>query len=98
MGEFHVVVDVEPGAGGDQFADDDVLLEAGEGVDLALDGGVGEDPGGLLEGGRREEAVGGQGGLGDAQQHRDVVGLLQADLALGDAAGNARGGRSPYWP
>ena len=42
MGQLHVVVDVQPGAGGDQLADDDVLLEASEGVDLALDGGVGE--------------------------------------------------------
>ena len=39
-------------ARGDQLADDDVLLEAHQGVHFALDGGVGQNAGGLLEGSR----------------------------------------------
>ena len=58
-----------PGAGRDQLADDDVLLQA-EQVVLAGDRRLGEHAGGLLEGGRRQEALGVQRGLGDAQQHR----------------------------
>src|SRR3972149_9020956 len=41
-----------------ELADDDVLLEADELVLLAGDGRLGEDPGGLLEGGRRQPAIG----------------------------------------
>ena len=59
-----------PGASGDQLADDDVLLEADEAVLGAVDGGLGEDAGRLLEGRRREEAARVQRGLGHAQQHR----------------------------
>ena len=36
--------------GGDELTDDDVLLQAGQRVDLALDSGLGQDTGGLLEG------------------------------------------------
>jgi len=54
----------------DEAADDDVLLEAAQGVDRAVDGGLGEHAGGLLEARRRDEAVGGERRLGDAQQKR----------------------------
>src|SRR6185295_4987403 len=54
----------------DEPADDDVLLEALERIDLALDRRLGEDAGGLLERGRRDEAAGLQARLGDAEQHR----------------------------
>src|ERR1700694_3885700 len=49
-----LLVVVETGSGGDQLADDHVLLETAEAVHLAADRGFGEHPGGLLEGGRRE--------------------------------------------
>src|SRR5438105_8452298 len=52
LAELGVVV--EAGARGDELADDHVLLEAAQTVDLAGDGRLGEHPGGLLEGGRRE--------------------------------------------
>jgi hypothetical protein len=45
--------------GRDQLADDHVLLQAEQAVDLALERRVGEHLGGLLEGGRRQERVGG---------------------------------------
>ena len=38
--------------------DDDVLLQAFQHVDLAIDRGVGEDAGGFLEGRRREHRTG----------------------------------------
>src|SRR5262245_40100082 len=44
------------GAGRNQPADDHVLLEAIERIGLAVDGGVGQHTGGLLEGGRGDEA------------------------------------------
>ena len=47
----------------------------------AVDRRVGEHPGGLLEGGRREPRLGRQRGLGDAHQHRTTRGRL---AALGD--------------
>src|SRR3546814_1565129 len=54
------------GAGRDQLADDDVLLQTEEPIALGLDGRLGEHSRGLLEGGRREPRVGGQRGLRDA--------------------------------
>src|SRR3954471_6678733 len=66
-------VALEPGGGRDQLADDHVLLQAREAVDLALERRVREHLGGLLEGGRREERVRGQGRLGDAED--DLLGL-----------------------
>ena len=43
------------------IADDDVFLQADEMVHLALDGRVGEDLGGLLERGGRQERIRSQG-------------------------------------
>src|SRR4051794_8152849 len=65
----------------DQLPDDHVLLQAREAVDLALERRVGQDLGGLLEGGRRQERVRGQRRLGDAED--DLLGL-GAFLALRD--------------
>src|SRR4030088_3481178 len=45
---------VEPGPGGDELADDHVLLQAPQPVDLARDRGLGQDARGLLEGSCRE--------------------------------------------
>ena len=69
------------GAGRDEATDDDVFLQAHEVVHLALDGGFGEHPGGLLEGGRGEEAVRGEGGLGDTEEHPFRGGFRAAPLA-----------------
>src|SRR6266478_561892 len=72
------------GARRDQPADNDVFLEAFQRVHLAVDGGFGEHPGGLLERGRREERAGLQARLGDAEQHRRSRGdLLALFLGLG---------------
>src|SRR6516164_1821554 len=43
------------GAGRDETTDDDVLLEAFERIDLAIDGGLSEDTRRLLEGRRGDE-------------------------------------------
>ena len=55
--------------GRDQLADDDVLLQPEQPVDLALDRRVRENLGRLLERGRREERLGGERCLGDPQDH-----------------------------
>src|SRR6478735_8195629 len=52
----------------DELADDDVLLETDEVVLGAVDGGLGQHPGRLLEGGRREEARRIERCLGHAEQ------------------------------
>src|SRR5215831_10155520 len=55
LGRLHpdAAVPEHSGAGRDQLADDDVLLQAQQRVRLGVDGGVGEHPGRLLERGRR---------------------------------------------
>src|SRR5216684_7399662 len=53
----------------DEPADDHVFLETAQVVLLAHDRGFGEDPGGLLERGRRDKRVGRQRRFGDAEQH-----------------------------
>jgi hypothetical protein len=63
-----VPVRLHAGARRDELADDDVLLEADERVGPGVDRRLGEHPGGLLEGGRREPRVGGQRRLGDAHE------------------------------
>ena len=63
---FEVAVEGHAGAGGDEAAEDDVLLEAAEVVDPAFQGRFGEDAGGFLEGGGGDEGLAGEGGLGDA--------------------------------
>ena len=69
-GELDVAVVVHTGAGRDETAHDDVFLEAAERVDRAVDAGFGEDARGFLEAGRRDEAVGGERRLCDAEQER----------------------------
>ena len=54
-----------------------------------MNGGVGQHARGLLEGGGGQETVGGQRGLGDAQQYRRADGLFQVDIALLDAGAHA---------
>src|SRR5258708_472908 len=64
-----LLVVVEPRPGGDELADDDVLLQAAQPVDLARDRGLGQDARRLLEGSCREPRGGVQRGLDQAEQH-----------------------------
>ena len=89
--DFDAGVALQAGAGANLLADDDVLLQAQQRIGLALDGRLGQHPGGLLEGGRGQEGLGGQRRLGDAQQRalrggrtaaglqRPAVGLIEAE-------------------
>ena len=101
----HPPVLLQTGPSRDQLANDDVLFEADEFVAPALDGRLGEDPCGLLEGGRREPRIGGQRGLGDAHElgtalggtatlgHQHAVGLSEealVDLLAGQEVRLAR--------
>ena len=49
------VVCVQAGTGGNQLTNDNVLLQTGQVVLLALDGSLGQDLGGLLEGCGRQD-------------------------------------------
>src|SRR3954452_8483896 len=74
------------GPGRDQLADDDVLLETDQVVAGAVDGGLREHPGRLLEGGRGEERRGVERRLGHAEQHglrRRRLAALGQDLVVG---------------
>src|SRR5713226_1325794 len=73
-----LLVVVEPGPGGDELADDDVLLEPAQTVHLAADRGLGEHAGGLLERRRRKPRGGVQGGLDEPEQHGLGGGRLAA--------------------
>src|SRR5438046_3088073 len=79
-------VHARAGAGRDQTANDDILLEARERVDLALNRGFGQHARRLLERRGGDEAAGLQAGLGDAEQHRLALGtlllLLEASVDL----------------
>src|SRR6266852_2415260 len=76
-----LLVVVEAGPGGDQLADDHVLLQATEPVDLSRDRRLGKDTGRLLEGCRRQPARRVERGLDEAEQdglgHRRVAALRQ---------------------
>src|SRR5690606_17657309 len=61
---------IEARAGRNELTDDDVLLQATQVVDLAVDRGFGQDARRLLEGGRREERIRLERRLGDTEQHR----------------------------
>ena len=63
-----VTVPLHTGSGGDQFSDDDVLLQSEQFVRLSLDRRFRQNTGRLLEACRRQEAVSCQRCLGDAQQ------------------------------
>ena len=82
-----LVVRRQTRAGGDQLADDDVLLQAHQVVALALDGGLGQDLCGLLEGGGGQEGVCGQRGLGDTHQQLGAHGVAQGLAVLLPLAG-----------
>src|SRR5690606_15793095 len=59
----------KPGTRRDKPADDNILLQAAQVVAGSTNRGLGEDAGGFLERGRRDEGLGGKRRLGDAQQH-----------------------------
>ena len=65
-----VVIDLQTGTGRNQLADEDVLLQADEMIDLALDRSIGQHLCGLLEGRSGEEALGRERRLCDA--HEDL--------------------------
>ena len=75
----------ETGTSRDQLTDDNVLLQTGQRVDLALDGSFGQDTSGLLEGSGGQEGLIGQSSLGDAEQHLLVLDQLDALFACIDA-------------
>src|SRR5438445_310268 len=76
---------------GDQVAEDDVFLEADQGIDRAREGGFGEDLGGLLEAGGADEGFGLQARLGDAEEEGLGAGGLGA-FALGGVLTGGLGG------
>ncbi len=76
--ELDVAVVLHAGAGRDEAADDDVFLEAAQRVDGAVDASLGENAGGLLEAGGRDEAVGRERRLGDAEEERTADGGTSA--------------------
>ena len=86
IGQADLMVAGQARAGRNRLADDDVLLEALKAVDLAFDGGIGQDLGGFLERCGRQEGIGGQGRLGDAEQQRlaDRRLLALRDELVGD--------------
>src|ERR671937_1069754 len=61
---------LQTGRGRDQLADDHVLLQAEQPVDLALDRGIGQHLRSLLERGRREERLRRELGLRDPEDQR----------------------------
>src|SRR5512133_2127455 len=80
--DLDVAVLLQAGGGRDQLADDHVLLQAQQPVDLALDRRVRQHLRRLLEGGSREERLGGQRGLRDPEDQRLVGRLLLLALLL----------------
>ena len=91
---LEVAVAGKAAAGGNELADDDVLLQADEVVDLALDGGIGQHLRGLLEGRGRQEALRGERRLRDA--HKDMLSRRGRELSLPcrDALGDRAVGRA----
>src|SRR3569832_788923 len=66
------------GPGRDETSDDDVLLEAFERIDLAVDRGVGEDARGFLDRRGRELRTRLERRLGDTEKNRTALGVLAA--------------------
>src|SRR5438270_4848998 len=82
--QAHVAIVFHAGAGRNKPADDDVLLEPAQVIDRALNRSFGEHARGLLEGGGRDEAIGGERGLGNSQEQRTAGSRFaaQGDYAL----------------
>ena len=82
---LEVAVCLQTCTGRNQLADDDVLLQTDQMVDLALDGGVGQNLRRLLEGSCGEPGLGRQRSLRDAHENQAVGGKLEIRLARVDA-------------
>ena len=78
MLNLDVAVAFHTGASRDQLTNDDIFLQAHQRVHLALDSGIGEHSGGLLEGGCGQEGICCQRSLGDTQQDRNAGGFPQS--------------------
>src|SRR5579864_1888302 len=76
--EAHVAVVLHAGSGRDKASDNDVLFQAAQVIDLAVNAGFGEHARGLLERRRRDEGIGGERSLGDAEEQRPSSGRLAA--------------------
>ena len=71
---------LEAGTGRDKTTDDDVLFETAQPVFLTFHRCFRQDSGGFLEGGRRDEALGVQGGFGDTEQNVGLGGAFETLL------------------
>src|ERR1700739_4926267 len=74
--EAHVAVVLHAGSGRDEASDNDVLFQAAQVIDLAVDAGFGEHARGLLERRGGDEGVSGERSLGDAEEQRAAGGRL----------------------
>src|SRR2546423_8555336 len=68
--DLHFLIPVHTGAGGNEVTDDDVLLESEQLVPRATDCGVGQNTRRLLEARRRDERLGRETSLRDAEKER----------------------------
>src|ERR1700751_946119 len=68
--EAHVAVVLHAGPSRNQAADDDVFLQAAQVIDSPLNGSFGQHTRRLLEGGGRDERLGRERSLRDAEQQR----------------------------
>ena len=82
ISDDEVLVLAHTGTGRDKVSDDDVLLHADQGVAFGVDGGLGEDLGGLLEGCGGDEGFGLQRGASDALENLTAGGGVR--VACGD--------------
>ena len=65
---MHVAVTLHAGSRRNQLTDDNVLLQADQRIHLTLDGSFRQNLGGLLEGCRRQEGIGGKRSLRNSQK------------------------------
>ena len=89
---------LQTGRGRDQLADDHVLLQAEQPVDLALDRRVGQHLRRLLEGGGREERLGRERGLRDPEDQRLERRLLASSPSCTRAFSRSSTTLSTSWP
>ena len=64
------MITLKAGTSRDRLTDNNVFLQALQGINLALDSGIGKNLGGFLERCSRQERIGCQRSLGDAEQQR----------------------------
>src|SRR2546427_7350828 len=74
--DFDAAVTRHPGPGGDQMADDDVLLQTAEMIGHPEHGSLSENTSCLLERRRGDEALGGERSLRNPKQQRLIGGRL----------------------